>query len=165
MSSGMSRREVLGLALASPLVAAASSLTTFRTDRFFTSRIEDSPSRVVALEPAASVDNLQLRRVWRGSLCSSQLINHGPSPVAVKEIVLFEMRHTFPSDTHLYGEGFQMLTQTGGTVGEPVSFSQYTDAQHYKLPAPIDAVFAGLPGLGISPNARSVMMRARWRAA
>jgi alpha-galactosidase len=145
MAIGMSRREVLGLALASPLVAAASSLTPSRTDRFFTSRIEDSPSRVVALDPAASVENLQVRRVWRGSLCSSQMINHGPKPVAVKEIVLFELRHSFPLDTHLYGEGFQMLTQTGGTVGEPVNFSQYTDAQHYKLPAPIDArVFYGL---------------------
>jgi len=28
-----------------------------------------------------------------------------------------------------------MLTQTGGTVAEPVDLSQYTDAKHYRIPA------------------------------
>ena len=27
-----------------------------------------------------------------------------------------------------------MLTQTGGTLGAPVDFSQYTDAKHYRIP-------------------------------
>ena len=38
-----------------------------------------------------------------------------------------------PPETVLYGEGFQMLTQTGGTLGAPVDFSQYTDAKHYRI--------------------------------
>src|SRR5262249_47024222 len=36
--------------------------------------------------------------------------------------------------TRLCGESFQMLTQTGGTVGAPVDLSQYTDAKHYRIP-------------------------------
>src|SRR6185369_8367573 len=40
-----------------------------------------------------------------------------------------------PAETGLYGEGFQMLTQTAGTLADPVALSQYTDAQHYRIPA------------------------------
>ncbi len=45
-----------------------------------------------------------------------------------------------------------MLTQTGGTLAQPVNFSQYTDGQHYKLPMPADAkVFYGM--MTLSPPA------------
>ncbi len=38
-----------------------------------------------------------------------------------------------------------MLSQTGGTLSQPSDYSQYTDARHYKLPAPADArVFYGM---------------------
>src|SRR6185436_5143961 len=39
-------------------------------------------------------------------------------------------------ETRLYGEGFQMLSQTGGTLGKPADLGNYTDAKHYKLPVP-----------------------------
>src|SRR5262249_6597301 len=39
------------------------------------------------------------------------------------------------ASTGLYGEGFQMLSQTGGTLGSPLDYSQYTDAKHYRLRA------------------------------
>ena len=48
--------------------------------------------------------------------------------------MLFDLELAMPSDTALYGEGFQMLTQTGGTLGAPADYSQYTDATHYRLP-------------------------------
>jgi alpha-galactosidase len=58
---------------------------------------------------------------------------------------LFDVELSMPSATALYGEGFQMLTQTGGTLGEPLDFSQYTDAKHYRIPEPDGArVFYGL---------------------
>ena len=41
-----------------------------------------------------------------------------------------------PADTPLYGEGFQMLSQTGGTVGAITDLGNYTDAKHYRLPEP-----------------------------
>jgi alpha-galactosidase len=44
-----------------------------------------------------------------------------------------------PVTTRLYGEGFQMLSHTGGTLGQPFDLGNYTDAKHYKLPAPQSA--------------------------
>ena len=49
--------------------------------------------------------------------------------------VLIDVDLSMPESTALYGEGFQMLTQTGGTLGAPIDFSQYTDAKHYRIPA------------------------------
>jgi alpha-galactosidase len=59
--------------------------------------------------------------------------------VRVKEAVLFDIPHGLAPQTGLYGEGFQMLSQTGGTIGQPVDYSQYTDAKHYRMPVPADA--------------------------
>jgi alpha-galactosidase len=56
--------------------------------------------------------------------------------VAVKEVVLFDLALPLSPETRLYGEGFQMLTQTGGTLGKPIDLGNYTDAKHYKLPTP-----------------------------
>ncbi|HYJ45934.1 MAG TPA: glycoside hydrolase family 36 protein, partial [Pyrinomonadaceae bacterium] len=59
--------------------------------------------------------------------------------------VLFDLALPLPPETRLYGEGFQMLSQTGGTLGQPADLGNYTDAQHYKLPAPDGAkAFYGL---------------------
>lgn len=54
----------------------------------------------------------------------------------MKEVVLFDLDLKLPATTHLYGEGFQMLTQTGGTLGQPSDLGNYTDAKHYKIPSP-----------------------------
>src|SRR5262249_32794487 len=58
--------------------------------------------------------------------------------VKVKEVVLFGVPHAFPPETHLYGEGFTMLSQTSGTLGKPVDMG-LTDRKHYKIPQPDDA--------------------------
>ena len=142
MLTRLSRREVLGLALASPLVAAASVLGRSRSQvssSFEKPVLTKAPWRVVAVDGPASASQVRLLRQWRGSLCTSRLVNRGTMSVAIKEVVLLELPHQLPSETGLYGEGFQMLTQTGGTVAQPVNYSQYTDAQHYKIPAPTDA--------------------------
>jgi alpha-galactosidase len=81
------------------------------------------------------LDAVELIREWSGSFCRSRLVNRGRDAVRVKEVVLFDTDLKLPPATGLYGEGFQMLTQTGGTVAEPVDLSQYTDAKHYRIPA------------------------------
>ncbi len=63
-------------------------------------------------------------------------MNQGREPVRIKEIVLFDLNCRSRVNTKLYGEGFQMLSQTGGTLGQPADLGNYTDAKHYKLPAP-----------------------------
>ncbi|HEX3185809.1 MAG TPA: glycoside hydrolase family 36 protein [Pyrinomonadaceae bacterium] len=54
----------------------------------------------------------------------------------VKEVVLFDLQLPFAPLTRLYGEGFQMLSQTSGTLGAPADLGNYTDAKHYKMPSP-----------------------------
>ena len=145
MSDGFTRREVLKAALASPIVAAASQLVQAESKSDQVNLLVKALGRVVAVDGPDAAKQVQLIRRWRGPLCNSQLINRGRRPVRIKEVILFDIPLTHPPETKLYGEGFQMLTQTGGTLGEPVSYSQYTDAKHYKLPAPSDArVFYGM---------------------
>jgi len=156
MSEGITRREVLRAALASPIVAAASILArsqALKPNELSQSVIAASHGQVVTID-GAPAKQVELLRSWRGSLCSSRIVNHGRRPVPVKEVILFEIPLAHSPATKLYGEGFQMLSQTGGTLGQPVNYSQYTDAQHYKLPAPADArAFYGMmtlspPGSG-----------------
>jgi len=117
----MRRREFLGLA-ALPL-AQAIPRQPLKTSRGF-----------VAGADGASVDGVELVRDWDGALCRSRVVNGTGRAVRIKEVVLFDVELSMPSNTALYGEGFQMLTQTGGTLGAPADFSQYTDAKHYRIP-------------------------------
>ena len=80
MSTRLSRREVLGLALASPLVAATSLLGRSRyqtSESIEKPLIAKTPWKVVAVDDSAAVSKVQLVRQWRGSLCSSRLVNRG----------------------------------------------------------------------------------------
>ncbi|MFL6210081.1 MAG: glycoside hydrolase family 36 protein [Pyrinomonadaceae bacterium] len=148
MPKGITRRELLGLALASPLLAAsafgraAQGTQVKRLDaRVFTR----APGRVVPVSETADISQIKLTRQWRGPLCRAQVVNRGRAPVRIREVVLFDIAHELPAATRLYGEGFQMLSQTGGTLGQPVDLGSYTDAAHYKLPAPAGArVFYGM---------------------
>jgi alpha-galactosidase len=121
----MNRRELLRLALASPVCFA------FRQDRLDLQSVAGSPGTVIPPN-----DSVELSRKWDGSLCRSQLINHGRQAVRIKEVVLFSFPLNIPPSTKLYGEGFQMLSQTGGTLARPLDYSAYTDAKHYKLETP-----------------------------
>jgi alpha-galactosidase len=89
--------------------------------------VRSAPARVEA--------PLRLTRAWSGNLCRSRLTNTGKSPVQVKEIVLFDIAHHLPPETRLYGESFQMLSQTVGTLGEPKDLG-YSELKHYRIPQP-----------------------------
>jgi len=127
---GRSRREVLKLALGAPLLAGFAKARTF--DR---AAVAASPGRVVGEASEA----VELLREWRGAFCRSRLVNGGRRSARIREVVLFDVPHGLPPETALYGEGFQMLSQTGGTLGEPKDLGDYTDARHYKLPQPVGA--------------------------
>ena len=156
MRSGrITRREILELALASPLLnVAALSRRDERLTGLDRQSFLNSSSNVVPVEQTAEVKQLKLTRDWRGPLCRSRLINRGRKSVRVKEVVLFNLALPLSPDTAFYGEGFQMLSQTGGTLGQPVDLSNYTDAGHYKMPLPAGAHCAfgmmslSLPGGG-----------------
>src|SRR6185369_15049080 len=137
----ISRRQILQLALVSPILAALPRPQL------------DGPARIIPSVDGADVSRIKIDRRWNGSICHSQIKNHGRDAVKIKEIVLFDLKISFAPSTKLYGEGFQMLSQTGGTLGEPTDLGNYTDAKHYKLPAPPNSkAFYGM--MMLSPSAR-----------
>lgn len=99
----------------------------------------DGPARAVALDGSTAV-SVKIDRRWRGRLCRAAVSNAGAAPVRLKEIVLFAGAHGCPPDTRIYGEGFTMLSQTGGTLSKPEDIGGYTDRKHYRIPEPADAV-------------------------
>jgi alpha-galactosidase len=70
---------------------------------------------------------------WQGPLLRSRVVNRGTTPIRLDDVVVLERSLSLPADAALYGEGFQMLTQTAGTLAAPTDMSQYTDANHYRL--------------------------------
>lgn len=146
----ISRRTLLQLALVSPVLAAFPRLQR----SWF-----DAPSIVVPLIDGTDVSRIKVSRRWNGATCRSHVTNQGRDPIKIKEVVLFDLNLSFPSSTRLYGEGFQMLSQTGGTLGQPSDLGNYTDAKHYKLPAPAGAkAFYGM--MMFSPSTRDNHMLA-----
>jgi alpha-galactosidase len=123
----------VSLALAASLVGAAEPGLSLE-------EIQKPPAAVVPFDPQASVADVKLVRDWDGGLCHSKIVNEGKAAIRVKEIVLFTVPLALPPETGFYGEGSQMLSQTGGTLGQLADIGGYTDHKHYKLPQPDDAV-------------------------
>jgi alpha-galactosidase len=103
----------------------------------FMQRIQSAHARVV-LSDGSNPDTagLKLTQSWQGNILRSKLKNTGKQPVRVKKVLLFSGEHGLPGETPFYGEGFQMLSQNGGTLAHPLDFGDYTDRAHYKIPEP-----------------------------
>jgi alpha-galactosidase len=131
--SRLSRREILGLAATSPLW-----MTRVQREEagraFDRQSLVDSPAAAIRVD-GASDSLVDVVRDWNGAVCRAHVVNRSAAPVRLKEIVLLDVDVELATTTALYGEGFQMLSQTGGTVDEPLDLSQYTDARHYRVPA------------------------------
>jgi alpha-galactosidase len=146
----ISRRRMLKLALVSPVAAALSR--SVEAQGLHDSLLR-APSIVVPLVAGMDVSRVRVERRWRGSVCESRVVNEGTEPVQIKEVVLFDLVLSMPATTRLYGEGFQMLSQTGGTLGLPADLGNYSDAKHYNLAAPAGAkAFYGM--MMLSPSTR-----------
>ena len=130
----ITRREILRVAVAAPLFSSLPRRNWIQKSTRLP--LEAARSAIVTTDQSNDVSAVKLIRNWKGPLCQSRLINRGPNPIKLKEVVLFDLQLDLPAATRLYGEGFQMLTQTGGTLGEPADLGNYTDAKHYKIPAP-----------------------------
>lgn len=80
---------------------------------------------------------LQITRNWDNKFCRSAIVNNSKQTIHVNNIVLFEIDGgVLDSSSRIYGEGFQLLTQTGGSLGHPQNIGGYTDEGHYKLIGP-----------------------------
>lgn len=74
--------------------------------------------------------------VWNGSDCRLTLTNPTGETIRLKKIPVMKMDMPFDPDTPVYGEGYNKLSQYGGTVREVKLTSSYSDHRHYKLPVP-----------------------------
>ncbi len=115
---------ILGLAL--PMASAAEPPVV--------SVIRSLPGARAVAADAADAGVLRLESRWRGDVCRFQLRNTGKGAVRVREVVLFDAAHGLDGDTPVYAEGFQMLSQTAGTLAKPADVGSYTDRDHYRLP-------------------------------
>jgi alpha-galactosidase len=151
----LTRREMLNLALASPLLAAVHGEPPAQREGgpLNLRSLINAPYTVVPVGDTGGIKQVKLVREWKGPLCRLRLINQGRRPVRVKEVILFDLALEMPAATGLYGEGFQMLSQTSGTLDRAIDLGNYTDAKHYRLPIPADArCFYGMMSLSESPN-------------
>ncbi len=121
--------------LAAPAAVAAAARSSWLKT------VESSGSRVAGPggEPLPDVHVL---RSWNGALCTLRLENRSKKPQRVREAVAFELRSNLSANMPVYAEGFQMLSQTGGTLGKPEDIGAYTDVKHYRIPQPPGAFTA-----------------------
>lgn len=71
-----------------------------------------------------------------GEALRATLHNQTTLSYKVSEVCLFDFDITLPSSTAFYGEGYTMLSQSGGSLAEITDIGSYTDRGHYRLPEP-----------------------------
>lgn len=81
-------------------------------------------------------NGLRLYANWSGNLCDLTLTNNSDKEQKIGDLTLFSADMIFPSDTKIYGEGYNMLSQYNGTVKESKLFASFSDYDHYKLYKP-----------------------------
>ena len=144
----LTRRELLTLAAAAPLWAQALQRAAMIPGGGVARPSIDGATGFVMGLDGGILDGIDLVREWSGPYLRTRAVSRRKAAARVKEIVLFDVPLSLPSSTGLYGEGFQMLSQTGGTLGQPANLSQYTDEAHYKIPiTPGARAFYGLLAL------------------
>src|SRR5262245_30310197 len=134
------RRNALSLLFILVLIACylPGPVSVVRAKGLIADDVRNAQARVVTIDNGIAAPEIKVVREWNGLLCRSRIVHEGKVPVRIKEIVLFDIPHGYPLVTHLYGEGFTMLSQTGGTIIKPVDMG-LTDRNHYKIPQPSDA--------------------------
>jgi len=99
--------------------------------------LHNAQARVILADGTeAPASTVVITRKWNKDLCAMSVKNISAKPLSVSEVVVFDLQHNLPSSTSIYGEGFQMLSQTTGTLGNPEDVGEYTDRKHYKIPEP-----------------------------
>ena len=94
------------------------------------------PRAVIAGPSTAAADLPEIDMRWDGDRARPVVRNRTSAPIALREVVLFDIPHGFPQETAYYGEGLQMLAQYGGTLAERVDYGDYPDRSHYRLAEP-----------------------------
>lgn len=77
--------------------------------------------------PQAEISVLQ-----QGETRRTVIRNTAPEAIRLSEVLLARLQ--YPVDTKFYAEGYNMLSQYGGTLGRPELIGSYADAGHYRMP-------------------------------
>jgi alpha-galactosidase len=91
---------------------------------------------IVVLKDRSMSSMVTVDRKWNGNKCKISITNNGSSIMKIKEVVLFNADKLFAGSTPIYAEGFQLLSQTGGTLEKPEDLGYLTDRDQYKLAEP-----------------------------
>lgn len=89
---------------------------------------------VAILSDGRPATSIKIDKKWQGNTCVITITNKGKSNINLKEVVLFKAAKQFAPGTPIYAEGFQLLSQTVGTLENPQDLGYYTDRSHYKMP-------------------------------
>jgi alpha-galactosidase len=82
-----------------------------------------------------SPDQLLVDRKWEGNTSKTTVKNVGNTTLYPANIILFDLHeHGLNPESPVYGEGFQMLAQNGGTLDSLIHIGPYPDPKHYRIP-------------------------------
>ena len=83
------------------------------------------------------LDNgLSLNCKWDKNVCDITLTNTSVHDQKLGDITFFKAPMPFAPDTEFYGEGYNMLSQYGGTINDFKLLGSYSDYDHYKFKRP-----------------------------
>lgn len=91
-------------------------------------------STQVVLKEESKEEKVLLHKKIVNNHIEYRLENKSDKALAVKEVVLARGSHGIEKEAKQYGEGYQMLSQYEGNLGDLTCFSKFTDKGHYKLP-------------------------------
>ncbi|TCI02516.1 alpha-galactosidase [Corallincola luteus] len=80
-----------------------------------------------------AADHFFLLRPFDNGVMTAELTNQTGRYQAVDKVVIYDWQHGLNDDALLYGEGFQMLSQTGGLLAKPVDIGRCDDGKTYRL--------------------------------
>lgn len=90
--------------------------------------LEDKDGNIIAS------DSYSLKKTWEGNICKTVLTNTSKEVINPKEVIIFALsKHGINPKSPVYGEGFQMLHQNGGTLEKHENRGSHGDNEHYKM--------------------------------
>lgn len=111
--------------------SASHSEIFFQILKNSSSKVEDTQGKVIPN------NQLAIERKWEGNICKTTLKNIGNALLYPSNIILFDLpKHGLNPESAVYGEGFQMLHQNGGTLAKHENIGTYADNKHYNIPDP-----------------------------
>lgn len=105
-------------------------------DHAWLKRIDPSSAQVILASGEVAPPALKVTIQFRGNFYVASIENGTTAAHAIREVILFDFEHGWPGETLFYGEGYTMLSQTGGTLAQMMDLDEYTDRGHYRLAEP-----------------------------